>query len=120
MEMYLLPQRLIQLRKAKGLSQYQLADALGYSRGQVANYEQGSRRPDPEVLRKLADYFDVSVDYLIGRTNDPRPTEKLKDPLPPDIRKIARAGEKMTPEQRERWLKVAKAIFPEAFDDQDK
>lgn len=120
MEMYLLPQRLAKLRKEKGLSQYELADALGYSRGQVANYEQGSRRPDPQVLHELADYFGVSVDYLLGRADDPRPIEKLKDPLPPDIRKIARAGEKMTPEQRERWLQVAKAIFPEAFDDEDK
>ncbi|MCL4514019.1 MAG: helix-turn-helix domain-containing protein [Firmicutes bacterium] len=69
MENYLLPQRLAFLRKEKGLSQYELAKALGFSRGQIANYEQGSRRPDPATLQRLADYFNVSVDYLLGRNN---------------------------------------------------
>ncbi len=71
MEKYLLPQRLKSLREDKGLSQYNLAKSLGYSRGQIANYEQGTRRPDPDTLQRLADFFNVSVDYLLGRANDP-------------------------------------------------
>lgn len=59
--------RLAQLRKEKGLSQYELADRMGFSRGQVANYEQGKREPDYETLQKIADFFDVSTDYLLGR-----------------------------------------------------
>ncbi|MGG3773061.1 helix-turn-helix domain-containing protein [Heyndrickxia faecalis] len=61
--------RLSALRKQKGLSQYELADRLGYSRGQIANYEQGKREPDYETLRKIADFFDVTTDYLLGRTD---------------------------------------------------
>ena len=58
------------LRKSKGLTQYELAERLGFSRGQLANYEQGQREPDFESLQKIANFFDVSTDYLIGRTDN--------------------------------------------------
>lgn len=63
--------RLISLRNLKELSQYEIAERLGFSRGQYANYEQGTREPDFETLQKLADFFEVSTDYLLGRTDDP-------------------------------------------------
>lgn len=66
--------RLVELRKQKNLSQYELAEQLGFSRGKLANYEQGTRQPDFETLQKIADFFGVSLDYLLGReaeqTND--------------------------------------------------
>jgi transcriptional regulator with XRE-family HTH domain len=62
-------QRLVTLRKECKLSQNALASALGYSRGQIANYELGSREPDFSTLIRIAEYFEVSVDYLIGKTN---------------------------------------------------
>lgn len=46
-----------------------MAERLGVSRGKLANYEQGSRQPDYETLQQLADYFDVTTDYLLGRTS---------------------------------------------------
>lgn len=49
--------RLSELRKKKGFSQYKLADELGFSRGQVANYEQGTREPDYQTLLKIAEFF---------------------------------------------------------------
>jgi transcriptional regulator with XRE-family HTH domain len=64
-------ERLVKLRVDKGLSQYELAKILKLSRGQISNYELGSRQPDYETLTQLADFFDVSTDYLLGRTNDP-------------------------------------------------
>lgn len=57
--------QLRRLRKSKGLSQYTLAEQLGLSRGQLANYEQGSREPDYETLKVIANYFGVTVDFLI-------------------------------------------------------
>lgn len=57
--------KLTELRKTKGLSQYELADLLGFSRGQLANYEQGSREPNFETTLKIADFFGVSLDELI-------------------------------------------------------
>ena len=74
--------RLASIRKKRGLSQYQLADKLGFSRGQIANYEQGKREPDYQTLIKIAEFFDVSTDYLLGATDNPARTEKdqkLKD-----------------------------------------
>jgi transcriptional regulator with XRE-family HTH domain len=61
-------QNLAKLRKEKNLSQYKLAELMNLSRGQIANYEQGSREPDFETLERFADFFDVSIDYLLGRT----------------------------------------------------
>lgn len=66
---------LAELRKSKKLSQYSLADMLGFSRGQIANYEQGQRQPDFDALKTLADFFNVSVDYLLGRTDSPHTPE---------------------------------------------
>lgn len=68
---FLLGKRIAQLRKKQGLSQYALAEKLGFSRGQLANYEQGQREPDFKTLQKIADYFDVSTDYLLGKTDIP-------------------------------------------------
>jgi transcriptional regulator with XRE-family HTH domain len=57
------------LRKKKNLTQYELADKLGFSRGKLANYEQGTREPDYETLKKIAGFFEVSTDYLLGINN---------------------------------------------------
>lgn len=61
--------RLAALRKQKKLSQYELAEKLGFSRGKLANYEQGTREPDYETLKFLANFFDVSIDYLLGNSD---------------------------------------------------
>jgi transcriptional regulator with XRE-family HTH domain len=67
----MLGERIANLRKQKKLSQYDLAERLGFSRGKLANYEQGSRQPDFDTLKLIADFFDVSIDFLLGRTDEP-------------------------------------------------
>jgi transcriptional regulator with XRE-family HTH domain len=59
--------RLAELRNSKGISQYELASQMNLSRGQIANYEQGTREPDFATLISLADFFEVSLDSLLGR-----------------------------------------------------
>lgn len=71
-------ERLVKLRTDKGLSQYDLAKALGLSRGQLSNYELGTRQPDNATLIKIANFFDVTTDYLLGRTDIPNATSDLK------------------------------------------
>lgn len=61
--------RLKQLRLDIGKTQEELAKILDLPRVTYANYESGRREPDNNTLSKLADYFKVSVDYLLGRTN---------------------------------------------------
>ncbi|HDR4425052.1 TPA: helix-turn-helix domain-containing protein [Bacillus cereus] len=64
----MLGKKIAELRKNQKLSQYDLADRLEFSRGKLANYEQGQREPDYDTLKKIADFFEVSTDYLLDRT----------------------------------------------------
>lgn len=66
----MLKDKLIKLRKQKGLSQYEAADRLGFSRGKLSNYEQGSRQPDYDTLIQLAIFYNVSTDYLLGHETE--------------------------------------------------
>jgi HTH-type transcriptional regulator, competence development regulator len=55
-------------------TQEEVAGRIGISRARYSHYENGRSEPDTETLNKLADYYDVSVDYLLGRTDDPNET----------------------------------------------
>ncbi len=55
------------LRKEKGLTREALAKGLGISYWRLGKYETGERKPDYKTLMTIADYFEVSVDYLLGR-----------------------------------------------------
>ena len=57
------------LRLAKGMNQVELAEALGITRSRLSMYELGQREPDFETLEMIADYFNVDIDYLMGRTD---------------------------------------------------
>lgn len=64
--------RLIELRKEKGLTQKNLADFLGIAPVSWQRFEYGSSKPKLENIITLADFFDVSIDYLVGRTDNPK------------------------------------------------
>ena len=59
--------RLRTLREQRGYTLEQVAEALGLRNQYVSNYELGKRRPDYETLKKFADFYGVSVDYLLER-----------------------------------------------------
>lgn len=59
------------LRKSRNITQKQLAQAIGASERGIQQYELGERKPAYDMLIALADYFDVSLDYLVGRSSDP-------------------------------------------------
>ncbi|MED4685709.1 transcriptional regulator [Bacillus mycoides] len=63
------PTRLKQIRLEHKLTQEQLGEKINVTKVSVSGYENRNRTPDTETLQKLADYFDISVDYLLGRTN---------------------------------------------------
>lgn len=65
-----------ELRNEKDLSQNDLEKIIHKGKGTISLYEKGVRQADYETLVKLADYFDVSVDYLLGRTKRRRPWEE--------------------------------------------
>lgn len=57
------------LRQARGLTQEELAKQLRVSRSRIGMYETGERQPDFDTLEMIADYFNVDIDYLLGRTD---------------------------------------------------
>jgi len=69
--MEIFARRLKQLRLDKKLSQAKIAVHIGISDTQYQNYEYGKNEPTLTVIIKLCDYFNVSADYLLGRTDKP-------------------------------------------------
>lgn len=63
--------RIRALREARGYTQQEIADAVNVSRISYVRYESGERDPSSKVIKNLADYYGVSVDYLLGRTDVP-------------------------------------------------
>ena len=62
-----------QLRKSKGLTQKELANLLFLDQTTISKWELGKAIPDYLTLNKLAEFYDVSTDYLLGRTDSPAP-----------------------------------------------
>lgn len=60
-------ERIAQLRKSRSMSQFQLAKTLNIATSTLGMYETNKRKPNMEMLEKLADFFGVSIDYLLGR-----------------------------------------------------
>jgi len=63
-------ERLKELRQDKGMSKLAMAKALEISDAAIGRWERGERTINAELLIKIADYFDVTVDYLLGRVDD--------------------------------------------------
>ncbi|MES1046350.1 helix-turn-helix transcriptional regulator [Bacillus sp. Gen3] len=76
--MSILAKRIKYLREKKEYSQKKVAESLGITNVQLSRYESGDRKPDPELIAQIADFYDVSTDYLHGRTDDPIPPKENK------------------------------------------
>ncbi|MYL50287.1 helix-turn-helix domain-containing protein [Halobacillus litoralis] len=76
-------QRMKYLRQSKKMTQSELAEKLNITRGTYAHYEIEKRKPDYDTLQKIADFYDVSTDYLLGRTEQQTSTKNSApfDPL---------------------------------------
>lgn len=66
-----------QLRKAKGITQTQFASIFNISSGTIAMWETGKRMPDTEMLRRIAQFFNVSIDFLLD--NEKSPSEESEE-----------------------------------------
>ncbi len=64
--------RLKELRKSRGITQLKLAMDLNMNQNSISRYESGAREADYQTLILFADYFDVSLDYLLERTDNPK------------------------------------------------
>ena len=64
-------ERLKELRKMNGITQKELAEHLGFTHVAVVKWENGQREPDFSTIVKIAQFFNVSTDYLLGKTDEP-------------------------------------------------
>ncbi|SFU39348.1 helix-turn-helix domain-containing protein [Alicyclobacillus macrosporangiidus] len=72
----MLGERLRTLRKSRNLKRDDVASAIGVTPRVITFYETGDKKPTLDTAIKLADFFDVSLDYLVGRSDDPTPPNR--------------------------------------------
>lgn len=101
--------RIREIRKRCGLTMKELGDRVGVGESTISQYETGKRQPDYEILLRIADYFGVSVDYLLGKEKTPAETGRrevtdddikfalfgttdVDDAIYEDIKKLARSA----------------------------
>ncbi|MCK8827128.1 helix-turn-helix domain-containing protein [Natroniella acetigena] len=77
--------RLKKLRKEAELTQAKLAKELNIGESTISLYESGNREPDYQILKRIADYFNVSVDYLLELTDEKNPMAKLEKVIPNQV-----------------------------------
>ena len=111
-------ERLRELRIDKGVGQKEVGAIINVSDSSIRKYESGERTPAPEALLKLADFFGVTVDYLLGRENSSSTPQQQK--MPKDLLKIIEQedfvlnGRMATPEDRERLIKMYEVMYWDA------
>ena len=99
------------LRIKAGYTQDGLAEALGLSRSAVSMYENGNREPDFETLEKIADFFNVDMNYLLGSSTKTTVIQSNFEPSYEDVEQlIARNGKDFSTEQKMRLIKLLSKI----------
>jgi transcriptional regulator with XRE-family HTH domain len=96
-------ERLRVLRLRRKISQEEVARHIGITRSAYSHYEINNRQPVYETLIKLADFFDVSLDYIIGGAQS---KSKDEQSLTPDNREILSLFQHMSQEQRKRSINL--------------
>ena len=94
--------RIAALREQLELTQEELAEKIGISRAALSHYEKNRRQPDYELVKKFADFFGVTTDYLLGRTDIRTPQHPAEDEE--DIVAFLRAAEGLTESERKEVL----------------
>lgn len=74
-------QRLKQLRTSKEITQEELGKQIGQSKSNISKYENGLLEPNNQTLVLIAEFFSVSIDFLLGRTDDPTPSRDINEDM---------------------------------------
>ncbi|MEF7494737.1 helix-turn-helix transcriptional regulator [Lysinibacillus sphaericus] len=109
-----LSERLVSLRESKGLTQVDVSDKLGIKRARYNAWEQGLSQPNIEMLKSIAELYNISTDYLVGKSEMVN-AEIERMSIDSDIRVIQRAALEMTPEQREKAIEMWDVLFKDVI-----
>ncbi len=74
-------EKLKQIRKVRGLSQAELSEKVQVHVTNIARYETNKQTPTIEVLKKIADFYDIAVDYFVSEESEVKPASRLKDKI---------------------------------------
>ena len=99
----MLAKRLKELREEKNYTQQEMAEKIGLKRTAYGAYERGVNTPDAQTLLKLAEIFDVTTDYLLGRVDNKKPLEDISG----KEREAIKLAEQLTDEQLNLIMKMA-------------
>jgi transcriptional regulator with XRE-family HTH domain len=107
--------RIKEIRKKCGLTQKELGERVGVSEAAISQYESGKRRPDYEIVLRMADYFGCSVDYLLGNDSSPPSDPELDELLEslrsrPEMRMLFNLANNATKEDVLRAVKIIEAL----------
>lgn len=108
--------RLKKLRMEKQLSQKELGNIFSLSKQTISGYENGTRNPDHGTLQKLAEFFNCSVDYLLGRTDiRETPEQRIKNAIQEDEELLEFWQELSKREDLKLLFKQVKPLKPESI-----
>ncbi|MBR6538070.1 MAG: helix-turn-helix domain-containing protein [Lachnospiraceae bacterium] len=107
---------IFKLRTERGFTQGKLADELGTSKSTVGMWEMGERYPSKELYEAIADYFNVDMDYLYGRSDVRKKVQFDKDgteyaPIDSDLSIIQRERNKMSDKEKTKLMNILRANF---------
>ena len=112
--------RLKELRMQRKLRQQDVADAINCSQAVYSRYENGDREPSQDTLNRLADFFGVSIDYLLGRDQPQTVTDTGADTGDGvEFRFLARGMKPMTPERQQKAIELLRLLLEEDDDGLD-
>lgn len=116
--------RLRELRKGKQLSGEELGKVFSVTKTAISYWENGKTFPDEDTLKKMADYFNVSLDYLLGRTDDPdgeeeKVNKRNNNKEDEELIVLERARKNMSEEERKKMMDIFKAAFNEFFPEEE-
>ena len=107
--------RIKEIRKKCGLTQKELGERVGVSEAAISQYESGKRRPDYEIVLRMADYFGCSVDYLLGNDSPPSTDPELDQLLEqlknrPECRMLFKLAADATADDVRQAVRIIEAI----------
>lgn len=105
-----LGEKLKHLREDRGLYQTDLEDVMGVKKATISCYENDTKKPKHETLLKIAAFYGVTIDYLLGNENS---IDNLEEDFPEGVQILRRATKELSPDAKKKMIQLMKAFLEE-------